>query len=160
MTFEAGWIQMYVNWNCIFIRQLELKMKESILKSVIEICRVVTFLLLFFSPSVSWSSEDVCCQFCPEHFISKPSYVQLDQKHCLFILPSANKFVFRALLTQLLFSAFLSNSFAFVLAKHGFPPVQPIAEEGRVVLCRTCWMCMRHIMANTELMVINHSIVL
>lgn len=87
-------------------------------------------LLFSFSPSLSWSSEDACHQFCPEHFISKLSYVQLDQKHCLFILPSANKFVFRALLTQLLFSAFLSNNFAFVLAKHGFSPSPTHSRRG------------------------------
>lgn len=107
---------------------------------------VTFFVVFFFSPTVSWSSEGPCRQFCPEHFTSKQSYVQLDQKHCLVLLPSANKFVCRALLTQLLFSAFSSNSFALVLAEHSFPPVQPIAEEGRVVLaehagcaCGTSW---------------------
>lgn len=43
--FLAGKIQMCIKWNCILVHQFKLKMKEQFLKSVIEICGVVTYFL-------------------------------------------------------------------------------------------------------------------
>lgn len=116
--------------------------------------------LLSFSQIVTWSLEDACRLFCSEHFIFKLSCLQLDQKHCLFLLPSANKFVFRPLFTRLLLSPFLSKHFGLVFGRRQFSPPPPHSFRGTCNACRTRCLCMLHIMANMELMVINHLIVL
>jgi len=123
------------------MHQFELKMKEQFERSVIEIYGMVTY---FFSQTVTWSLEDACSLFCLEHLIFKLSC----KKHCLFLLPGANKFVFRPLFTQLLLSTFLSQHFSSVFGSTQLSPhpPHPIAFEVRVVLaehavcaCCTSW---------------------
>lgn len=157
VNFDNGfwsYFQAYVKWNCILIHQW-IKNKRTILKLS---DRDLWNGHLFFSWTLTWSLEDACSLFCPEHFIFKLSSIHLDQKRCLFLLPSANKFIIRALFTQLLLSAFLSKRFVFRRTEFSCSPTHSV--RGMCGACRACWMCMLHIMANTELMVINHSIVL
>lgn len=99
-----------------------------------------------FAQTVTWSLEDACSRFCPEHLIFKLSCIQLDQKHCLFLLPSANKFIFRPLFTQLLLSTFLSKHFGSILAERSFPTplTPPIALEVHVALAERVYVCAAH----------------
>lgn len=77
-----------------------------------------------------------------------------------FWLPSANNSIFRPLFTQLLLSTFLSKHFGLFFGRTQLSPRPPHSIRGTCSACRTRCMCMLHIVANIELMVINHSIVL
>lgn len=104
----------------------------------------------FFSQTVAWSLEDAGSLFCPQHLILRLSYIQLDQKHCLFLLPSTNKFIFR--ISDLCLLNYCCEHFSLNILVWFWqntvspPPPHPVALAVRVVFaehavcaCRTSW---------------------